>query len=274
MPGTTTRTGAGCAAGQTRVLRCDAACGYTEEVSPCSSARNVDVTILLEETGSNRSSITNDLPTITSRCIMPLLALGGVNVGVSYFGDFPVDPHGLTGDRPFEGGLEPTGSSTAIATELTMRPVFNGNDAPEATVEALSVLAGGALPPTASGLSCSVGRVAGGCWRSGAARVVVMHTDSTAHNGPDPAGAGLYSPYTAVSPAPAQWPAVRDALRTSGTTVVFLDSDASSPAPSQYDEMLTDLGQPLSDHHVVATSTAVGTACDAIVARVRAIAGL
>jgi hypothetical protein len=38
--------------------------------------------------------------------------------------------------------------------------------------------------------------------------------------------------------------------------------------------MLTDLGQPLSDHHYTATSTDVGTACDAIVARVRAIAGL
>jgi hypothetical protein len=274
MPGTTTRTGAGCAAGQTRVLRCDAACGYTEEVSPCSSARNVDVTLLLEQAGSNSPAVTADLPTITTRCIMPLLALSGVNVGVSYFADFPVATYGGTGDRPFEGGIEPTGSASAIAAELMSRPSFGGSDAPEATVEALSVLAGGALPSTAAGLSCSVGRAAGGCWRSSAARVVVVHTDSPIHNGPDPAGPGLYSPYTGITPAPAQWPAVRDALRTSDTTVVFLDSDASSPAPSQYDEMLTDLGQPLSDHHYTATSTDVGTACDAIVARVRAIAGL
>jgi len=273
MPGATTRTSAGCGAGQTRVLRCSAACGFTEEVSPCSSARNVDVTIMLEETGSNRSSITADLPTITTRCIMPLLALGGVNVGISYFGDFPVDPYGTTTDRPFEGGIEPTGSASAIASELTMRPVFSGGDEPEATVEALSVLTGGALPMSAVSLSCSVGRVAGGCWRSGASRVVVMHTDSTAHNGPDPGGLGLYSPYSGITPLPARWPAVRDALVASGTTLIFLDSASFDPA-RQYDTMLTALGQPLTDHHVVPGSTQVGTACDAIVARVRAIAGL
>jgi len=282
MPGTTTRTSAGCGAGQTRVLRCSAACGFTEEVSPCSSARNVDVTLLLEQAGSNSSEVTADLPTLTSRCIMPLLALSGVNVGVSYFADFPISPYGSAGsgfpttmaDRPFEGGIEPTGSASAIATEVMSRPSFSGGDAPEATVEALAILGGSPLPSSATGLSCSVGRAAGGCWRSSAARVVVMHTDSPIHNGPNPTGTGLYSPYTGITPAPAQWPAVRDALRASGTTLIVLDSASPSPAPAQFDAMLTDLGQPLTDRLDISTTSAVGTACDAVVARVRAIAGL
>jgi len=102
----------------------------------------------------------------------------------------------------------------------------------------------------------------------------VMHTDSPIHNGPNPTGTGLYSPYTGITPAPAQWPAVRDALRASGTTLIVLDSASPSPAPAQFDAMLTDLGQPLTDRLDISTTSAVGTACDAVVARVRAIAGL
>ena len=273
-PGTTTRTSTGCSPGQTRVLRCDEACAYTTVVEPCTTTRPVDVMLVLDSTGSNEGSLIADLPVIQSRCIAPLLGLTDVQVGVSYAGEFPVGSYGSTGDRPFEGGIEPTTSSGAISTELASRPRWNGADGQDSMVEALSVLSGGPVHPTALALTCSSGRVAGGCWRSGAERVIVVHTDSPIHNGPDPAGPGLLAPYSGISPAPATWPEVRTRMLASGTVLIWIDSESGTPAPAQFDEMLTDLGQPLSDRHVAATSTAVGTACDAIVARVRAIAGL
>ena len=271
VPGTTQRTTAGCAAGASRILQCDPACGYTIEVSPCGTPPAVDVTFLLDMTGSNLGSVSDDLPTITSRCITPLLAFPDVRVGASYAGEFPVSPYGITGDRPFEGGIEPSASAAAIATELTGRTTFSGSDASDSMVEALSVLAGGTLATSALPLTCSAGRVAGGCWRPLARRVIVIHTDSAIHQGPDVTGPGIYDPYAGITPTPATWPAVRTRLVTDGTLVIWLDSGALAPGPAQYDEMLTDLAQPLTDHHLAATSTAVGTACDAIVARVRAI---
>ncbi|MDQ3035231.1 MAG: hypothetical protein M3Y87_22685 [Myxococcota bacterium] len=273
-PGARQRTSAGCPAGQTRVLECGATCGFSTVVEPCSATRPVDVTLLLDTTGSNQGSLTSDLPTITSRCITPLLALSDVLVGVSYAGEYPLSPYGSTGDRPFEGGIEPSSSSTAISAELAAWTRFSGNDAQDAAVEALSVLSGGPVAASSLALACSAGRVAGGCWRTGAQRVVVVHTDSPIHNGPDPASTGLLAPYTGISPAPATWPEVRTRMMADGTVLIWIDSDSLSPAPAQFDEMLTDLGQPLTDRHVTETTTEVGVACDAIVARVRALAGL
>jgi hypothetical protein len=237
--------------------------------------RTVDVTFVIDSTGSNETSLTADLPVMATRCIAPLLALRGVYVGVSYAGEFPVSPYGGAGDRPFEGGIEPTMSMTAISTELSGRPRWGGSDAQDSMVEALSMLNGGPVAMSATPLTCSGGRVAGGCWRMGAQRVIVVHTDSPIHNGPDPSSAGLLAPYSGISPAPAAWPNVRTRMLMSPQPVlIWIDSDSGWPATGQFDEMLTDLGQPASDRHVAATSTAVGTACDAIVARVRTLAGL
>ncbi len=279
-PGTTTRTSAGCPAGQTHLLRCSAACGYTEEVEACTASRPVDVTLVLDSTGSNETSLAADLPTIASRCVGPLLALRDVQVGVSYAGEYPVSPYGSAGtfgggaDRPFEGGIEPGTSAMALSTEVAGRPRFSGGDAQDALVEALSSLMGGPLATSSRALSCSPGRTDGGCWRTGAQRVFVVHTDSPIHNGPDPASTGLLVPYVGITPAPATWPELRTRMGGGGATLLLIDSGSTSPAPAQFDEMLTDLGQPLSDRHVAEGATAVGTACDAIVARVRTLAGL
>ena len=274
MPGTTRRVSEGCPTGQTKLVRCGAACGFTELVEPCGAAAAVDVILLLDSTGSNDAALSRDLPIIRRRLIAPLLGLGDVQFGVAYAGEFPSSPYGAAGDRPFEGGIEPTASASALDAEVATRPRWNGADAQDATVEALSILAGGSVHPTALGLSCSAGRVAGGCWRPGAQRVIVVHTDSPIHNGPDPAGPGLLAPYVGISPAPATWPDVRSRLLASGTLVIFVDSDSFDPAPAQLDEMLRDLGQPLTDRHVVRGSTESEAACDRVVARVRAAAGL
>ena len=95
-------------------------------------------------------------------------------------------------------------------------------------------------------------------------RVVVFHTDSAIHNmAPE-------TFYTGITPAPQTWPEVRTRLTATGTLVIFIDA-GFSPS-SQYATILSDLGQPASDR--MSRSPDVGTACDAIVARVRALAGL
>lgn len=272
-PGSTSRTHDGCPEGRTRVLQCDSLCEYTIEAEPCSASRPVDVTILLDVTGSNASDVRGDWSTISSRCVDPLLGLRDVMVGVSYMGEFPILPYGEIGDRPFEGGIEPGISASAITAEVGTRPSFDGSDRSDATIEALSTLSGGPLAESSLPLACSAGRAAGGCWRPGAIRVIVIHTDSPIHNGPDASGAALYDPYAGILPPPATWPDTLARLTMSGTILVWIDRDATIPAPSQFNEMLGDLGQPRSDHHYAADTSGVGAACDAIVARVRALAG-
>lgn len=272
MPGTTTRTSAGCPAGQTQVLQCDAACGYTIVASPCTSAVGVDVVLLLDVTGSNAGDVSALLPTLRSRMIAPLLGMASVSVGIAYFGEFPVMPYGLATDRPFEGGIEPGTSLTAIDTELATRPMFGGADAQDAAVEALSMLAGGGPALASVPMTCSAGRALGGCWRSGARRVVVVFTDSQIHDGPDPATGGLLVPYAGITPAPATWPDVRTLLHATGTTVIFLDSGVDAIGRAQFDTMLSELGQPTTDHLSATDTTSAGAAADAVVARVRAAA--
>lgn len=269
-PGAVTRVSTGCPSGQTRLMRCGDACTYSM-VEPCTEMRQVDVTFLIDSTGSNEASLREDLPIMEARCIAPLLALAGVQVGVSYAGEFPVRPYGVAGDRPFEGGIEPVASASAISAEIMSRPRFSGGDMPDSMVEALSTLSGGAVHPGSLALTCSSGRVAGGCWRSGAERVIVVHTDSPIHNGPNPNSTGLLAPYTGFIPAPAQWPAVQSLMMSNRTALIWFDS--GTELPSQFLEMLSDLGQPSSDHHITRTTTEVGSACDALVARVRGMMG-
>lgn len=265
-PGATMRTSTGCSTpGATHVMQCDGACGYTIEVTPCTSTRPVDVTFVFETTGSNDSRLMTDIPLMQASCIEPLLALADVNVGASYTGEFPVSPYGsTTGDQPFQGGIEPGTSATTLMTELAGRPHFSGGDGAEATLESLSMLAGGPAAYMSTPLSCSSGRVAGGCWRTGAQRVIVVHTDSAIHNmAPE-------SSYTGITPAPETWPNVRTRLMSSGTLVIFIDAGAGTGG--QYATILSELGQPASDR--ILHGGNVSAACGSIVARVRALAGL
>ena len=54
--------------------------------------------------------------------------------------------------------------------------------------------------------------------------------------------------------------------------MIFDNGYFPASALAQYQETVSDLGQPTSDVHVVESTSGNGTVCDAIVARVRAIA--
>jgi hypothetical protein len=254
-------------------LRCDDSCGFSEEVEPCSKERAVDVTFLLDVTGSNSPTVTATLPTLRSRCIEPLLGLRDVFVGVSYMGEFPDAPYGTPNDRPFEGGIEPTSSLSEILFELNGRPSFNGLDTEDATVEALCRLSGGPLASASLGLTCSSDRIAGGCWRDDVVRVIVLYTDSAIHNGPDPNSDVLQAPYSGIFPEPATWPDVRARMIADRTVLIFFDNESSESAAAQFDEMLSDLSLP-SGYRMNASEAMLESACERVVTEVRTFADL
>jgi len=279
VPGSTRRTSAGCGAGESRLLRCSAMCALTEIAEPCRPNPPADITILLETAGSISpvySTATGNLATMMSRLVTPLLAQPNTNVGVSYFADFDFS---AGTDRPFQGGVEPITDPMAIEARLTMRPNFGGGDFAEATLEALAVLAGEPIHPRITmPLMCSAGRQAGGCWRAGAQKIVIVVTDSPVHLGPDPMTGADSMPYTSmITPAPARWSTLRPILRTrEGISILYLWAGATMTADTsvlQLRRMATDMGQPDSDVVLVGRMWNM-TTFDPVVARVRALRGI
>jgi len=259
-------------------------CGTCSTVCPtgnscidgvCRAFVPVDVTLLLGVTGSTQTSLNNALPNLKTRLVAPLLAMSGVQVGVSYTCEFPITPYGSSGDRPFQGGSEPITSATTLNSLIDGYPKLFGGDAPDAMVEALGNLAGLPVHPNSTALTCSTGRTAGGCWRSGARKVIVLFTDDIFHNGPNPVTPStLYSPYTGITPAPLEWPAVKTAMLSSKITLLIMNSNSAGGASEgmgQYKLMLTDLGQTTADVYKSYDAITTGTAADEIVARVAAI---
>ncbi len=244
----------------------------------CRAFSPVDVTVLLDVTGSNVPLLTAAVSALQTRLVAPLLALADLNVGVSYTCEFPVSPYGAPTDRPFQGATEPGTAAATINTAIGSFPPMMGGDAADGMVEALATLSGRPIHPTSLALTCSAGRAAGGCWRAGARRVIVLFTDDQFHNGPDPASAmALLSPYVGISPAPAIWPDVLAAMRATNTVLLIMNSNAmgaASPGAPQYTRMLTDLGQPVSDAFLSTGAAGTMTAADAVVARIRVIRGM
>ncbi|MFO0650369.1 MAG: hypothetical protein U0326_29365 [Polyangiales bacterium] len=272
-PGETRRTSAGCPLGQTRLLRCSAACALVEEAEPCASQRLVDVMILLDATSSFSGYLGRGLPHIRTRLVAPLLAMPEAYVGVSSFDEFPVRPYSMDPlDTPFLGGVEPTTSADSIGLALSTRVALTGGDGPEATVEALSVLAGRPIHPTVTTpLTCSSGREPGGCWRLGARRIIVVFTDASMHNAPITGGSIPY-PYTGITPPAATWLQVSSAFRDSGTMLLVILPGADPTADEQFRRMLSDLGQPTTDIFRPTEFTYAETV-DAVFSRITAIRG-
>ena len=277
VPGTQGRTSSGCSPGQARTVECDAGCALSVEVEACSATNALDVLLLMDVTQGRGAQIRNNATLFESQLLGPLLDLGDVAVGIAYFADFPVTPYGHTGDPLFLGGVEPTTDYAALRAALRAAPlgVFQA-DAPEAMVEALSIVTGGSPPASASPLTCSAFRESGGCWRDFATnRVVITYTDAPAHNGPDPAGSGLYSAYSGVTPPPARWSDVASRMNAQGTELIALVDDSgflTADLEGQIDEMLADLGQPTTNRRTAGPAM-LGFSLGTVVERIRVLGG-
>jgi hypothetical protein len=235
----------------------------------CSAAAPLDVHLVIDTTGSNYPDFTTTRTTLTDGLAAPLIAMGA-NVGIMYMGEFPIAPHGSMGDRPYEGGLEPGADVAAIRSELMTAPIFNGDDLGDALLEVFDVLSGGTPHPSGTPLSCSSGRVAGGCWRPGARRVIVVFTDSPIHGGPTTGGA-IIDPYSAMVMDPATWTEVRARLINDGTTILWLaEAMSMAPAFAQFDQILTELGEPAS-YRVDWSVATINLAVDTMLAHIAAL---
>lgn len=257
---------------------CDKVCATGEvcALGACGSPTAVDVTVLLDVTGSNLGQLNTIKGTLNARLVAPLLKIADVQVGVSYTAEFPIAPYGMMGDQPFRGGIEPTATESMITPLINMFPNMMGGDEGDGMVEGLATLSGLGVHPMSTALSCSMGRVAGGCWRSGAKKVIVLVTDSLFHNAPDPAAPmTLVVPYMGITPPPKDWPAVLKAMTTQKITLLFMNTAyMSTPPPKQLQQwelLLKDLGQPITDVYPSYGDPAAMTASDNVVKRIAAI---
>ncbi len=259
---------------------CGKACmtGESCVMGECKTILPVDVTILLGVTGSSHMYVDPAIPTLQTKLVAPLLAVPDVQVGVSYTSEFPTTPYGSVGDRPFQGGGEPATDGMKLNMLIASYPKLFGGDASDGMIEALGTLAGRPIHPTSLALTCSAGRAPGGCWRTGAKRVVVLFTDDIFHNGPNAVGPGLYDPYMGIAPAPQDWTGVLKAMTDNKIFLLFMSTAPAGTmgdqARAQYRRMLTDLGQPMTDLFMATPAAEVTTAADAVVARIKAIRGM
>lgn len=114
-----------------------------------------------------------------------------VSFGVSRFEDFPVEPHGAEGDRPFELLTAITSTRSAVTRGVAEldRPLGLGGDAPEAGYEALYQIATGEgrdapfpLEPFDGRAARGGGTLGGVGFRPDALHVVVHVTDAPSHS--------------------------------------------------------------------------------------------
>ncbi len=253
---------------------CGKACAMGEAcvAGACTKSVALDVTLLLDTTGSTAASLSTALPTLRDKLATPLLAITDTHVGVSRTCEFPDAPYGSAGDRPFTGVVQPTTSSTEVLDAISKTVGMGGGDAPDGMVEALGTLSGLAAHPASLALTCSPGRVSGGCWRASAKKIVVLFTDDIFHNGPDPLTTGLYSPYAGITPAPVDWPAVKKAMLDAKITLLIINTAVDANATAQHKKMLSELGQPETDVFFAGTkSENIGIAVDGVIARIKSI---
>src|SRR6185503_8772042 len=90
----------------------------------------------------------------------------------------------------------------AVQSGVDLLPLLDGNDGPEAQVEALYQIATGeglgSFVEPSSG--CRSGGAGYACFRRDALPIILMFTDAPFHNGPND-----QYPYQGIAPAPHSW---------------------------------------------------------------------
>ena len=150
------------------------------------NVRQADVFFSVDNTGSMEGETDNIKANLVSSIVPQIsAAIPNAAFGLGRFQDFPIDPHGLTGNRPYELRQPITTSVTTIGGAITALPApFGGLDIPESGFEALYQWATGAGIPT-FGLpafqSNAPNGIGGAGFRKDSLPIVVHVTDSTSH---------------------------------------------------------------------------------------------
>lgn len=145
--------------------------------------------------------------------------IGETRVSVGRYADFALDPYGSTEDELFVLEQASTDDTALVQTALDRLALQHGGDGPEATVEALHVVAAGARVPGYVRLpDCPPDTDGYPCFRPEGSRVVLLFTDAAFHNGP-----GGSDPYE-VSFETTSYETMVEELRRAGIKVLGLYS--------------------------------------------------
>ena len=155
--------------------------------------RDADVFISIDNTGSFDGEQANVQQTLQSTIIPQVAAvISNPAFGVGRFRDFPMDPFGLTGDRPYVLEQPITTDVAMVSMAIANLPTPQGGlDTPEAGYEALYQWATGhgipafAMPAFQSNAPAGIG---GAGFRKDSLPIVVQITDSIAHSPADYTG--------------------------------------------------------------------------------------
>lgn len=158
----------------------------TGDLDFATNVRQADVFFSIDNTGSMEGETANLKANLVSS-IVPQIGsvIPNAAFGLGRFRDFPIDPHGLTGDRPYELRQPITTTIATVGAAITALPDPGGGlDIPESGFEALYQWATGAGIP-AFGLpafqSNAPNGIGGAGFRKDSLPIVVHVTDATAH---------------------------------------------------------------------------------------------
>lgn len=173
--------------------------------------RKADVFFSVDTTGSFDGEIANIQSSLTAVLAGVRSAISDAAFGVGRFADFPLDPFGLPGDRPYGLLQRVTTDDAKVAAGIAaLSPAVGGNDKPEAGYEALFQWGAGlGLPSFAMSafdwrtgyqFSAGHGELGGVGFRADALPIVVHVTDARSHDSSEyPAAFGAHSRAQALS---------------------------------------------------------------------------
>ena len=140
--------------------------------------RDADVFFSIDNTGSFDGEQANIQSTLSSTIIPQVKAvIANAAFGVGRFRDFPINPHGLTSDRPFYLAQSITTDVSLVSAAIAALPTpLGGVDVPEAGYEALYQWATGVGLPT-----FSMPAFGGAGFRKDTLPIIVHITDAISH---------------------------------------------------------------------------------------------
>ncbi|MDH5672730.1 MAG: hypothetical protein OEZ06_11310 [Myxococcales bacterium] len=157
--------------------------------------RQADVFFSVDTTGSFGEEIAAIQSSIESLIVPEVAAvIENAAFGVGRFEDYPSDPYGLPGDRPFE-------LLQAVTTDVAMikagvdalPPAAGGLDTPEAGLEALYQWATGVGSPELGIAPFAPGDIGGAGFREDSLPILVQITDARSHDPMDYSAASIVS---------------------------------------------------------------------------------
>ena len=145
--------------------------------------RIADIFFSVDTTGSFDEEIAQIQTTLRQDIIPGVRAIiPDVAFGVGRFEDFPLDPHGLAGDVPYELVQTPTTSPVLIQAGVNaLAPAAGGLDTPESGIEALYQWASGAGFAAFGYQPFTRGGIGGVGFRNFALPIIVQITDARSH---------------------------------------------------------------------------------------------